>query len=110
QIREVLITARGVRLVPAYLGPAGVLTGSARLTQEAKDRADARRAEDEYEHKRLALDHRRKAVEAQITALQAQLQSEEEEFHRTRTANDDRRREVASEKEAIAASRRRGSA
>src|SRR5688572_20496012 len=34
QVREFLITAKGVKLVDAYLGAAGVLTGSARLSQE----------------------------------------------------------------------------
>ena len=41
QVREFLITSNGVNLVPAYLGAAGVLTGSARLNQEAKDRLEA---------------------------------------------------------------------
>ena len=110
QIREFLITPQGVRLVPAYLGPAGVLTGSARLSQEARDRADARRAEEEFERQRLALDHRRKTIEAQIAALRAQLHSDEDEFHRARSENENRQRETASDQAAIAASRRRGSA
>ena len=39
QIREYQLTAQGVKLVDAYLGLRRVLTGSARLTQEAIDEA-----------------------------------------------------------------------
>ena len=41
QVREFLLTDNGIRLVEAYLGPAGVLTGSARLAQEAAEQAAA---------------------------------------------------------------------
>lgn len=80
QVREFLITSRGVSLVPAYLGTAGVLTGSARLNQEAKDRYEAQVARDEFTRKKLALAHRRKAVQAQIDSLATGLLAEEEEF------------------------------
>ena len=39
QIREFLLTDHGVELVDVYAGSGGVLTGSARLTQEAQERA-----------------------------------------------------------------------
>ena len=38
QIREFLLTDRGIELQEVYLGPEGVLTGSARLAQEARER------------------------------------------------------------------------
>ena len=41
QIREVLLSDRGIELVDVYLGPGGVLTGSARAAQEAKEKAEA---------------------------------------------------------------------
>ncbi|HYO18423.1 MAG TPA: circadian clock protein KaiC, partial [Dermatophilaceae bacterium] len=41
QIREFLVSSSGVSLVPAYVGPMGVLTGSARATQEAATKAAA---------------------------------------------------------------------
>src|SRR6202035_3156908 len=37
QIREFLLTGHGIELREVYLGDAGLLTGSARLSQEAKD-------------------------------------------------------------------------
>ena len=42
QLREFTMSRDGIRLVPAYVGSGGVLTGSARLSQEAKERGDAR--------------------------------------------------------------------
>jgi circadian clock protein KaiC len=86
QVREFLITSKGLKLIPAYLGASGVLTGSARLSQEARDRAEKRLAAEEIERKQLALDHRRKAIEAQIEALRAEFKADEEEFARTSSA------------------------
>jgi circadian clock protein KaiC len=39
QIREFLVTDHGVELRDVYVGPSGVLTGSARLVQEAQEKA-----------------------------------------------------------------------
>jgi circadian clock protein KaiC len=83
QVREFLITSKGLRLIPAYLGPAGVLTGSARLSQEARDKMEAQVAEEDLERKQLALEHRRKAIDARIEALRAEFHAEEEEFARS---------------------------
>jgi len=83
QIREFLITSKGVRLVPAYLGPSGVLTGSARLSQEALDQSESLVAKEDLDRKKLALDHRRSAIDARIEALRAEFRAEEEEFART---------------------------
>src|SRR6201987_3680745 len=80
QLREFHITSKGVKLVNAYLGPEGVLTGSARLAQETQEIAAARVSRQELERKELALSHRRKVMEAQIDALRAAFQPEEEEF------------------------------
>jgi circadian clock protein KaiC len=76
QIRELLITNHGVELRDVYLGDAGLLTGSARLNQEAKDASAALSARQEMEAKQLLLERRRKALEAQIAALQVDLESE----------------------------------
>ena len=45
QLREFRFSSAGVELVPAYLGPEGVLTGSARVTQEAREHAAEGHAE-----------------------------------------------------------------
>lgn len=106
QVREFLITSKGVELVPAYLGSAGVLTGSARLNQEARDRAEAQAVKDELTSKKLALEHRRKAIHSQIEALTAGLIAEEEEFHRYESSKGTREAQLLSDKDAMLRSRK----
>ena len=79
QIREFLLTDHGVELREVYLGEAGLLTGSARVTQEAKDASAALAARQDIERKQLLLERKRKALDAQIAALQLELETEEQE-------------------------------
>jgi circadian clock protein KaiC len=80
QVREFLITDRGIDLVDVYTGAEGVLTGSARLAQEARERAAALLRVQEIQRKQRELERKRQAVEAQITALRCGLAAEEEEL------------------------------
>ena len=80
QVREFRISSKGIRLIPAYVGPAGVTTGSARLAQEAREKAENRLAADEIRRRELALQNRRRAIEAQIDALRAGFKAEEQEL------------------------------
>jgi circadian clock protein KaiC len=82
QIREFLLTDHGVELRKVYLGDAGLLTGSARVTQEAKDASAALLARQEIERKQFLLERKRKALDAQIAALQLELDTEEQESRR----------------------------
>jgi circadian clock protein KaiC len=79
QIREFLLTDHGVELREVYLGEAGLLTGSARVTQEAKDSSAAQLARLEIERKQLLLERKRKALANQMAALQLELETEEQE-------------------------------
>ena len=79
QIREFLLTDHGVRLREVYLGETGLLTGSARLTQEAKDGSAALFARQETERRQFRLERKRKALEAQIASLELDLAAEEQE-------------------------------
>jgi circadian clock protein KaiC len=106
QVREFLITKQGVRLVPAYLGAAGVLTGSARLSQEARERAEKTAAEQEIVRQKLALEHRRAAVEAQVEALRAGFRAETEELARNLAAAQHRFDETTADRSRMARSRR----
>jgi circadian clock protein KaiC len=106
QVREFHITSKGVKLVDAYLGPSGVLTGSARLAQEALEAADVEKSKQEMERRKLALTQRRKAMEAQIEALQSALHAEEEEFRRTVSNEKMRLGRIEIDREAMARSRR----
>ena len=93
QIREFLITSKGVDMVDVYTGPAGVLTGSARLAQEIKDQATEDTRKDEIEKLQRDLERKRKLMEAQVAALQAEFTSKEEEVKQL--INQEKRHEKA---------------
>ena len=76
QMREFLLTDDGIRLVEAYIGPAGMLTGSARLAQEAAERREAQLHAQEIDRRRREIARRRAAIERQITDLQMALEGE----------------------------------
>jgi circadian clock protein KaiC len=69
QIREFLLTDHGIELSDVYVGPHGVLTGSARQAQEAQERSDGDARRDDLEQRQANLARRREAVEAQAAAL-----------------------------------------
>lgn len=79
QVREFRMSSAGIALVEAYIGPAGVLTGTARLVREAEERAEALRARQEAERRRREIARRRDALERQIAELRAGLEAVEEE-------------------------------
>lgn len=87
QIREFLISSEGVRLEDVYVGPEGVLTGSMRAAQEAREKAEALARTEEIERKQRELDRRRAALEAQIAALRAEFESAEAEAERIAAQN-----------------------
>lgn len=80
QVREFLLTDRGIDLLDVYSGSEGVLTGSGRLAQEAKERAATLLREQDIQRKQRELDRKRQAVEAQIAALRCGLAADEEEL------------------------------
>ena len=106
QLREFHITSKGVKLVNAYLGPEGVLTGSARLAQETQEIAAAQASRQELEKKKLALTHRRNTMEAQIEALRAEFHAEEEELRRAVASEKIRLGQIEIDRDAMARSRR----
>ncbi|MBE0680877.1 MAG: circadian clock protein KaiC [Anaerolineales bacterium] len=79
QIREFLLTDNGVELRDVYVGPSGVLTGSARLAQEAQEQAAQMMHEQEVERRKLELERKRRVIEAQIAAMRAEFEAQEAE-------------------------------
>lgn len=90
QVREFVLTDHGAELVDVYVGPNGVLTGSARVAQIALERAARADHVDDRERRRSEVSHRTAAIEAQINALQAQLVAETAELERYVPAGDRR--------------------
>ena len=79
QVREFVLSNQGVQLIDVYAGEGEFLVGSARLAREAQQREAAFNLKQEQEHRQRKLHTRRKAIEAQIAALRAELESEEDE-------------------------------
>ncbi len=100
QIREFLITGAGVKLIDAYLGPEGVLTGSARVAQEARAAAAEVERHRDVERGQRRFEQRRTALEAQMAALRAELESEQLDMERALEsdhARDEQQRATARE-------------
>jgi circadian clock protein KaiC len=76
QIREFLLTDHGIELSDVYVGPEGVLTGSARQAQEAKEVADGASWLEELEQRRVNLERKRQSVDAQTATLWREFDDE----------------------------------
>lgn len=98
QIREFLLTSSGISLQEVYVGPEGVLTGSMRVAQEARERESERERQETHLGRQRELERKRRALEAQIAVLQAELGDERdsrrmldvEEARRIEQRRDDR--------------------
>jgi circadian clock protein KaiC len=105
QIREYQLTSRGVKLVEAYLGSSGVLTGSARVAQEMVDAASIVRRSQDNERKQRDIQRKRAALERQIAELRAELESEEEEARKALQQDEELEKRLQAEKRAMAIQR-----
>ncbi len=76
QIREFILTDHGVELRDVYVGPDGVLTGSARTAKEAVEDSEKLLRKQEIERKQLALERKRKALDYKIKELQDEFEAE----------------------------------
>src|SRR5262249_25415427 len=90
QVREFLLTDHGIELLDVYTGPSGVLTGTARRAQEARERAESVLRQGEVERKKRELARKRDLIAAQIAALRAELDAEEEEAQKIRAEGRER--------------------
>jgi circadian clock protein KaiC len=77
QVREFMLLGTGIQLTDVYVGPSGMLTGSARVAQEARERAEHVSLGEEAGRQQLALECKRAALEGQILMLRAEFSAEE---------------------------------
>jgi len=106
QVREFMMTNHGIELRDVYVGPEGVLTGSLRLAQEAKEREAAELRRLTIARKRREIDRKRQALEAQIAALRAEAETEEGELELLLGAEEAAERRLNADRAGMAASRR----
>jgi circadian clock protein KaiC len=80
QVREFMVTTEGVNLIDVYTGAEGMLTGSARVAQQIKNKAARAAVEQQRSIKARELERKKRAMEIQIESLRAQIAVEEEEM------------------------------
>jgi len=105
QLREFLLTPRGVDLLDVYVGPEGVLTGSSRVSQEARENAALLVRRQDAERKDRERICKRELLEARIAALRKEFEMEEAEAESNNAQEVSREKLVAENREAMARSR-----
>ncbi|HLX36833.1 MAG TPA: circadian clock protein KaiC [Candidatus Binataceae bacterium] len=106
QIREFTMDSSGIHLSEVYLGPAGMLTGSARVAQEASERDIALRRKDDTARKIAQLERKRHAMEARIAAIRAEFDAEETEAREGLAADAELERRITRDRVEMSRSRR----
>ena len=106
QVREFRLTSHGIALIDVYVGPGGVLAGSARLAQEAAERdAELMRVEDRRRRQReLRLSVAKR--EARLAVVQEQLNADQVELDRM--GLNERQQSVGADTDRLAMVRQRG--
>jgi circadian clock protein KaiC len=79
QMREYHIGSNGITLVKPYIGANGVLTGTARLNQEAREQRDAEVRKRLIDQRQREQQKKRAQLERQIADMRAALDAQEQE-------------------------------
>ena len=108
QIREFLITNKGIKLQDVYLGPEGVLTGSSRTAQEAREKSAALAIAQEIERKQREILRKQQIMEAQMVAIRSQFESEKEELEKIIGQEQARKSKLLEDREQMARMRKAG--
>lgn len=106
QIREYELTDDGIHMTEPYLGPKGVLTGAARMAQEAREREAEQDRLELTEQRKRQISRRRDALERRIAEMRAALDAEEDEVSKLVEHQNTRKASAASDRAAMA--RKRG--
>ena len=106
QIREFILTNHGVELREVYIGASGVLTGSARLAQEALENAEVLTYKNDIDRKKREIERKRKTLEAKISSLIANFDSEESEVLKMIETEQDMIKSLEQDKVKMAESRK----
>ncbi|HMG55446.1 MAG TPA: hypothetical protein VK601_18240, partial [Kofleriaceae bacterium] len=105
QVREFLITSRGISILPVVIGDAGVVTGSARATSASQLEDAARVRERDAARRQRELERKRGAIEAQIAVMRLQLEAEEDDSRAVDAALHDREQRTADHHAALSHNR-----
>lgn len=106
QMREFHLTDDGIKLVDVYIGPDEVLTGSARMVQEANDQARAVASLQASERKERELDQEQASLRAQAEIIAKRLAGIGAEFEIAKKHATERRKMTSLERQEIARARK----
>jgi circadian clock protein KaiC len=82
QVREFLVTERGIQLLDVIIGPEGIITGAGRLTQRIQEEAQRVVRQHEADRRDRELERKRRMLEATIANLRTEFETVEEELRR----------------------------
>ena len=80
QLREFVLSDKGIELLDLYKGTEGVLFGSARMAQQSREVSDRLLRNEEIERKQREIDSKRLVMENEIALLRARFAREEDEM------------------------------
>ncbi len=106
QVREFLLKDAGIDIIDAYVGPEGVLTGTARYEQKAREQEAVMSDAEEIELKRKDLERHRKIIDAKIDGLRAEIEAEDDEMARTLKQRERRGQAQAKDRQEVRALRK----
>jgi circadian clock protein KaiC len=106
QVREFVLSDKGIQLLDVYTGQGKFLTGTARLAQEERERAEEVLHQQETEAKRAEIERKRAETAAQIESLRAALESEDRELKRLQAASGARDKAMVRSQAELSRSRR----
>jgi circadian clock protein KaiC len=96
QIREFIISDKGVDIIDVYIGRDGILTGSARMAHALNLQSEMEQSDMEIKQRQRELERKRKLMESQIAAIQAAYESEADEVSRHISRELEHRQKVSS--------------
>lgn len=106
QVREFRLTDRGIDLIDAYVGSDGVLMGSARAAQTARENAAIQDRAQARQRKERELQRKQQLYEAQLVALRSQYETERDAIIRGLEEDQNRESSAATQRMEMARLRR----
>jgi len=106
QVREFVLTDHGVELADVYVGPGGVMTGSARVMQQGRERSEQLEREEQLVRRKRELKALAAQGQAQLAVLQEELAAQQAELEQIASREARLAAEAKATRAALAAQRR----
>lgn len=110
QVRELILTDRGMELAEIAVGPNGILVGSARQAQVVQDRVATVASRQEIQRRQNELTRKKKTLKAKIAELESEYSAEIHDIEQAIMQARARSAAAATDRTALAAERLRTSA